>query len=119
MVKTAGAPKQIKFISQKSDDYKLEFVNGAISNITSRGEIVCDFHFESKDQPVEQEAITAKDGKTATLGPFKETWTYTRDVKFGIIINSSFAEALVILLNTKIAESKAILADKAKAGEQK
>jgi len=40
---------QIRFISKKSDDYKLEFINGAISSLTPRGEIVCDFHLESRE----------------------------------------------------------------------
>jgi hypothetical protein len=111
---------QIRFISTKSDDYKLEFINGAISNITPRGEIVCNFHFESRDMPTEQVAIRADDGSgEAKLSPFQDPGTFTRDVKFGIVINVSFARDLVIMLNKKIAECDAVLAERVKDGEQK
>jgi hypothetical protein len=94
-------PIQIKFISTKSPDYRLEFVNGAIANITPRGEIVCDFHMEFRDMPTEQVATIVK-GSPTTLSPFIESKTVTRDVKFGIVLNVQFARDLVILLNQKI-----------------
>ena len=104
-------PTEIKFISKKSPDYRLEFVNGALSNITPRGEIVCDFHLEFRDMPTEQVATIIEDGK-ATLSDFQDTGTYTRDIKFGIVINIPFAKDLIILLNKKIEESEAIEAKK-------
>lgn len=110
---------QIKIISKRSDDYKLEFVNGAISNITPRGEIVCDFHLESRDRPTEQLVESVAEDGFARLSHFKETGIYTRDVKFGIVMNASFAEDLVKLLNDKIKECKGVIAERAKAGEQK
>jgi len=114
-----GERPQIKFISKPSDDYRLEFINGAISNITPRGEIVCDFHFESKDRPTEQliEGMNA-DG-SARLSPFNDTGIISRDVKFGIIINLEFAKDLVTLINTKISECEALHVEIAKAGQKK
>ena len=100
---------QIRFISKKSPDYKLEFINGAISNVTPRGEIVCDFHFEFKDMPTEQAATIAVDGTVAFLG-FQEINTVTRDVKFGIVMNPQFAKDLVKLLNDKIEGCDKLLA---------
>jgi hypothetical protein len=93
----------IKFISKNSPEYKLEFINGAICNITPRGELVCDFHFESKDRPVEQEAKLLEAG-IAQFSDFKEQISFTRDVKFGIILTVPFAKDLVKLLNLKIDE---------------
>lgn len=92
-----------KFISKKSPEYRLEFINGALSNITPRGEIVCDFHFEFKDMPIEQVATIIGEGK-ATLLPFSESNIFTRDVKFGVVMNAQFAKDLVRLLNDKIKE---------------
>jgi hypothetical protein len=117
-VATSKVP-QIKFISKRSDDYKLEFINGAISNITPRGEIVCDFHLESKERPTEQSVGSVAGDGTATLSPFKDTGIFTRDVKFGIVINASFAKDLVILLNNKIPECEAVIAEMAKAEAHK
>ncbi|GEM_PF-1894172 len=106
-------PKQVKLISKKSPDYRLEFVNGAMSNITPRGEIVCEFHLEFKDMPNEQSATVGEGGK-ATLLNLQESNFYTRDVKFGIVINAQFAKDLVILLNDRIrnCEERVLLDDK-------
>lgn len=105
-----GGESQIKFVSKKSPDYKLEFINGALSNVTPRGEIVCDFHFESKDMPTQQVAVLVDDaGGMAKLSDLKDLGTFTRDTKFGIIINASLAEDLVRLLNDKIKESKKVI----------
>ena len=43
-----GRASQYRIISIKSPGYRQEFINGALSNVPPRGEIVCDFHFESK-----------------------------------------------------------------------
>jgi hypothetical protein len=53
-IASSVTPPQFKFISKRSPDYKLEFINGALSNITPRGEIVCDFHLEVRDIPTEK-----------------------------------------------------------------
>ena len=104
---------EIRLVSKRTPDYKLEFINGAICNLTARGEIVCDFHLESRDRPTEQVAIIAEDG-TATAKEFQETGNYTREVKFGIVINAPFAKDLVKLLSGKIKESEEIIAERAK-----
>lgn len=96
-------PKQVKLISKKSPDYRLEFINGAMSNITPRGEIICDFHLEFKDMPNEQLATIGEGGK-ATLLNLQESNLFTRDVKFGVVMNAQFAKDLVILLNDRIKE---------------
>jgi hypothetical protein len=111
---TAG---QVKFISKKSPDYRLEFINGAVSNITPRGEIVCEFHFESKDMPTVQVATIVGD-KNAKFEGFKDTLNFTRDVKFGIVMNSQFAKDLIEMLNKKIKESEMVVADRVKGSEQ-
>jgi len=72
-----------------------------MGNITPRGEIVCEFHFEFKDMPDEQLATIGESGK-ATLLPLQESNLYTRDVKFGVVMNSQFAKDLVILLSDRI-----------------
>jgi hypothetical protein len=96
-------PIQIKFISVKSPDYRLEFVNGAFSNITPRGEIVCNFHLEYRDIPIEQSATVSEDG-TAKLSPFVEAPNFTRDVKFGVIMNIKLAKDIIRMLGDKIKE---------------
>lgn len=109
----SGEHGQIKFVSKRSPDYKLEFINSALSNLTPRGEIVCEFQFESKDRPTEQIATIVGNG-IAKLSPFIEDANYTRDIKFGIIINIPFAKDLVRMLNEKIKESEDILAARRK-----
>ena len=107
-------PTEYTFTSIKSPEYRREFINGALSNVTPRGEIVCDFHFESKDMPTEQIAILVSEAtKEATLSPLQDPGTYTREVKFGIIINPQFAKALVKLLGDKITESEDLIASRA------
>lgn len=100
-------PTEYKFTSIRSPEYRREFINGALSNVTPRGEIVCDFHFESKDMPTEQIAkLVSEVTGQATLVPLEDPGTYTREVKFSIIINVPFAKDLVILLNDKIKETE-------------
>lgn len=111
-------PDKIEFIAERSSEYKLEFINGAVCNITARGEIVCDFHLESRDRPTGQIATISEDG-TATFSEFQETGRYSRDVKFGIVMNSSFAKDLVKLLNTKIKEADEIVTERAKRRTKK
>lgn len=60
----------------------MEFINGAICNITVRGEVVCDFHLESRDRPVEQVIEVSDDEGAIIASPFVETGNYTREVKF-------------------------------------
>jgi hypothetical protein len=82
----SGKPSQYKFTSIKSPDYRLEFINGALGNVTPRGEIVCNLHFEFRDMPTEQVAIPEdNDSGKAKLSPFQDPGTYTRDVKFGTL----------------------------------
>jgi hypothetical protein len=116
----ARVPTKIKFMSSKSPDYKLEFINGALSNVTTRGEIVCNFHFESRDMPTEQVAIPIeKDSREAKLSPLQDPGTFTRDVKFGIVINASFAEDLIQLLSDKVKESKKVIASRESSRQTK
>ena len=100
--------------SQRSPNYKLAFINGAICNITARGEIVCDFHLESRDRPVEQKIVVSDDDGTVIESPFVEAGNYTREVKFGIVMNAAFAKDLVALLNGKITEAEEAISERAK-----
>jgi hypothetical protein len=109
----AQIPKEIKLVSKAAPDYRLEFINGAICNITARGEIVCDFHLESRERPVEQVLKVAEDG-TVIAANFVEIGNYTREVKFGIVMNASFAKDLIKLLDEKMKEAEEALADRAK-----
>jgi hypothetical protein len=114
-----GEKPKIKLISKASDSYRLEFINGAISNLTPRGEIVCDFHLESRDRPTEQFIDSITEDGTAKLSPFVDTGVFTRDVKFGIVINVPFAKDLVKLLNDKIDEVEKTTTDKKIIGDNK
>lgn len=117
---SAECSRQIeyKFVSIKSPEYRLEFINGAFSNVTTRGEIICNFHLESKDMPTEQTAtLVNAESRDAKLSPLQDPGTYTRDVKFGIIMTPQFARSLIILLKDKISESDDIAAPREKKGE--
>lgn len=109
-------PSEIRLVSKKAPDYKAEFINGAISNLTPRGEIVCDFHLESRDRPTEQIATVTQDG-TVAVSEFQDPRSFTRDVKFGIVMNASFAKDLVAMLNKKIIEAEEVVAERTKRSE--
>lgn len=98
-----AGPNEVRFISQKSPDYRLEFINGAFSNITPRGEIICNFHLEYRDIPIEQSATVSQDG-TAKFLPFVEDQNFTRDVKFGVVMNIKLAKDIIQMLRDKIDE---------------
>lgn len=125
IVETAGVDesaenlRRFSIFSLRSSDYKLEFTNGAICNITARGEIVCDFHLESRDRPVEQKIVVSDDDGTVIESPFVEAGNYTREVKFGIVMNAAFAKDLVALLNGKITEAEEAISERAKRGVHK
>jgi hypothetical protein len=98
-----GESEKFKFITQKSPDYRLEFVNGAFSSITPRGEIICNFHLEYRDVPTEQSATVSDDG-LAKLSPFVEAPNFTRDVKFGVVMNINLAKDVIRMIADKIKE---------------
>jgi len=76
---TGGTP-QIKVISKKDQMItKLEFVNGAISNITPRARLYA-IHLESRERPTEQLVESVAEDGFAKLSPFKDTGVFTRDV---------------------------------------
>lgn len=104
---------ELKFVYKRSPDYKIEFINGAASNLTPRGEIICDFHFESKDRPIEQIGELTQEG-FAKLDPLPDNLNFTRDVKFGIIMTASFAEDLIEMLKVKVEQGKEIVASREK-----
>ncbi len=111
-----GEGAQVRFVSKKSPEYKLEFVNGAMCNLTNRGEIVCDLHCESRDRPTEQVAVIVAD-RVAKILPHQENASFTRDVKFGIIMNAQFAKDLVKILLQKIKESEEVIEERENVDE--
>jgi hypothetical protein len=111
-------PSKIRLVSKMAPDYKAEYINGAISNLTPRGEIVCDFHLETRDRPTEQIATVGQDG-TVVASEFLDPGSYTKEVKFGIVMNASFAKDLVAMLNQKIKEAEEVVAERAKRSEHK
>jgi hypothetical protein len=117
--KPAENLRRFSIFSQRSPDYKLAFINGAICNITARGEIVCDFHLESRDRPVEQKITVSENEGIVTESVFVETGDYSRDVKFGIVMNAAFAKDLVALINGKITEAEEAISERAKKDAHK
>ena len=111
--------RRFSIFSQRSPNYKLAFINGAICNITARGEIVCDFHLESRDRPAEQKIAVSEDEGIVIESAFEETGNYTREVKFGIVMNATFAKDLVELLNGKITEAEEAISERAKKAAHK
>lgn len=111
--------RRFSIFSQRSPDYKLAFINGAICNITARGEIVCDFHLESRDRPAEQKIVVSENEGIVIESVFVETGDYTREVKFGIVMNAAFAKDLVVLLNGKITEAEEAISERAKKDAHK
>ncbi|MHC1688021.1 MAG: hypothetical protein AB9879_09980 [Methanothrix sp.] len=112
------ASNEIIFAFQRSPDYKLEFINGAICDLTPRGEIVCDLHFECRERPDKQTATVTGDGAIA-YSPFHDKGIYIRDVKFGAILSIPFAKDLITLLSLKIKEYEEVTAEMTGRGMNK
>jgi hypothetical protein len=93
-------------------------LNGALSNLTPRGEIVCEFHFEHRDLPTEQTATVDTESGAAIFSDFQENNMFARDVKFGIVMSVPFAKDLILLLNKKIDEWEGINSAKGRGGGQ-
>ncbi len=117
--KPAENLRRFSIISQRSPTYKSAFINSAICNITTRGEIVCDFHLESRDRPAEQKIVVSEKEGVVMESTFEETGDYTREVEFSIIMNATFAKDLVVLLNGKITEAEEAISERAKKGARK
>lgn len=113
MDENIAGDKEVKLLSKMPPGYRLEFINGAICNITARGEIVCDFHFESRDRPTEQLLKVAEDG-TIIESKFQETGIYTREIRCGIVMNAAFARDLITLLSGKIKEAEESIEERAR-----
>ncbi|OPY51910.1 MAG: hypothetical protein A4E51_01448 [Methanosaeta sp. PtaU1.Bin055] len=97
-------PSKIRFIYKKSDDYKQCFVNGAYGSFSPHGDFICDFFFEFKEIPPEQEARV--DIKNDQLDYIKVESTdvpeYTREIRLGIIMSPQELIDLRDWLNKRI-----------------
>lgn len=105
-------PNKIKFIFNKSDDYRLHFVNGLFGGFTGQGDLVINFFFESRDLPKEQEGNI--EGTTIKYDPFSTPLNFVRDLKCGIIMTPQQALVLKEWLDRQLNE----LEQKIKSGDK-
>jgi hypothetical protein len=69
--------------------------------------------------PTEQLALPVNEGSgEAKFSKLQDPGTFTRDVKFGIVMNISFARDLLAVLNGKINQAEGVIAKRVKPGEK-
>lgn len=106
---TLSEGQTVKFIYSKHEDYKLYYINGAYGGLTPRGDLICNFFFEYKELPKDEEHVVEGDKlvpkpKKIDSGPHE----VVRDIKTGVIMTPGQAENFANWLNEKVAESKKI-----------
>jgi len=102
------SPPKVKFIYKKSDDYRRCFVNGAYGSFSPHGDFVCDFFFEFKEIPAEQEAYVnmETDQLGYIKGEPKEVSEFTREIRVGIVLSPQELINLRDWLNERIEDYK-------------
>lgn len=95
--------KNVKFIYNKSDKFNLYYTNGAIGGLTPQGDIICNFYFEYKEVPKEQDAIV-RDDKLEMKEDATSTTEILRELEVGVIMTPKQAKNLAEWLNGKIRE---------------
>jgi hypothetical protein len=78
------SPIKVKFAFKKPDDYQLYFVNGAFGGFTPQGDLVCNFYFESRDLPPEQEGKI--EGTELKMDALTMPLDFIREMRCGIIM---------------------------------
>jgi len=94
---------KIKFVYEKSDEYKTYFSNGAIGAISPRGDFDFNLFFEHRELPKEE----VMDIEGSQLQPEDEIitdLTIIRDLKVGIIMTPQQAENLGNWLISRVEE---------------
>lgn len=114
-------PTKVKFVFRKSDDYQQCFVNGAYGGFTPHGDLVCDFFFEFKEMPTEQEAniYAGSDKLEYIAGETPDAIKFIREVKLGVIMSPQKVIDLRNWLDKKIEEQQGKFAVEAETCRQK
>lgn len=104
---TSAEGLTVKFIYSKPEDYKLHYINGAYGGLTPRGDLICNFFFEYKELPEEEEHIIEGDQlKLKPEGINTVPREVLREMKTGVIMTPDQAEKLASWLTEKVAEFK-------------
>lgn len=98
----ASSPVKVRYRYQKSEDYKLHFINGAFGGFTQNGDLICNFYFESQDLPSAQEAIVENGHIKPIETKSSDTAEFIRELKSGIVITPQEMVALRDWFNMKI-----------------
>jgi hypothetical protein len=101
-------PTKVKFVYKKAGDYKQCFVNGAYGGFSPRGDFVCDFFFEFKEFPTEQEGNINPETNQLDIDPTPnpEITEIIREVRLGIVMSPQQMIHLRDWLDKRIADFK-------------
>ena len=101
-------PTKVKFVYKRAEDYQQCFVDGAYGGFSPRGDFVCDFFFEFKEGPTEQEANIREgvDQLDYVKPAPREMAEFTREVRLGIIMSPQEMINLRDWMNKRIDEVK-------------
>jgi len=101
-------PTKVKFVYKKAEDYQQCFVNGAYGGFSPRGDFICDFFFEFKELPTEQEANVKPESNELDYikGQPPETAEFVREVRLGIVMTPQELINLRDWMNKRIDEMK-------------
>ena len=95
--------KKARFKYNIPSDYKLVYANGVYGGITTRGELLCNFFFESLSIPEEEEAEVMDDGKVKMKEKEpEEVILINRDLKVGILLSPEQALTIANWMLEKI-----------------
>ena len=108
--------KSVKFIFDKSDDYKLIYVNGVHGGVSPRGDLVCNFFYEYADTPAAEvmpllEGVPQTD-KISRIDREKHDPTeivMRRDLRVGLIIPLHQVSNVANWMLSKLKESKVVV----------
>jgi hypothetical protein len=101
-------PTKVKFIYKRAEDYKQYFVNGAYGGFSPRGDFVCDFFFEFKEFPIEQEGNINPETNQIDIIPVPiiDTPEIVREVRLGIVMSPQQLMHLRDWLDKRITDFK-------------
>jgi len=89
--------------SEKAEDYRLHFTNGAYGGLTPHGDLVCNFFFEYRSLP-DMETADVIDGKLYPIESSSPEVEMIRELQTGVIMTPNEAKNLAQWLLQKVAE---------------
>ena len=112
-------PTKVRFVYNKAEELQPLYVNGIIGGMSPKGELMCNFYFESKELPLEDK-IPLVDGKPQMDKLIRKErfdaeegeLLMRRDIKASLIVPAQEINNIINWMSAKLKDSNIIIENK-------